>query len=426
VGAAVALIAAACGGSSDGGSSDSDASAPAQLPAVDEPATAAPREERPSQTPAATTPPADPGGRGVIAGIDTSIRSIELSQIEYDLFNGASITLDRIDESDITALIDVIPPLDTNRDLLDEDTRLRVGEVHYISAAEAAFLADDMTVLGYIADDGQAYAYSIAILNFHEIVNDTLGGRAVVITYCPLCRSGVVYERTLDGRVLTFGNSSALFQNDLVMFDRQTNSYWFQIGGEAVIGTLTGSRLVSLPSTMMPWASWRQQHPDTLVLSDSTGFSRPYDVDSLQGYEVAVNNLRLPFSVDADILADDRLMAGELVLGFESGEIARAYPLNQLGDAAVNDEVDGRPIVVFSAALGPSGAAYDPTIDGLRHTFEAADGGYRDIESGTQWNFAGLATEGELAGRQLTLLPSRTAFWFSYRSAFPNVSISFP
>jgi hypothetical protein len=298
--------------------------------------------------------------------------------------------------------------------------------VHYISAAEAAFLADDMTVLGYIADDGQAYAYSIAILNFHEIVNDTLGGRAVLITYCPLCRSGVVYERTLDGRVLTFGNSSALFQNDLVMFDRQTSSYWFQIGGEAVIGTLTGSRLTTLPSAMMPWASWLQQHPDTLVLSDATGFVRRYDVDSLLGYENAVNNLRLPFSVDAEILADDRLMAGELVLGIEIGETARAYPLNQLGDAAVNDEIDGQPIVVFSAALGPSGAAYDPTVDGARLTFESTVDGSRDIESGSQWNFAGLALEGDLAGRQLTLLPSRTAFWFSYLSAFPNVTVSLP
>ena len=210
------------------------------------------------------------------------------------------------------------------------------------------------------------------------------------------------------------------------MFDRQTSSYWFQIGGEAVIGTLTGSRLKTLPSAMMPWSSWRQQHPDTLVLSDSTGFSRPYDVDSLLGYENSVNSLRLPFSVDDEILADDRLMAGELVLGVEVAETARAYPLNQLGDAAVNDEIDGQPIVVFSAALGPSGAAYDPTVDAARLNFESTVDGFRDIETGSLWSFTGLATEGELAGRQLTLLPSRTAFWFSYRSAFPDVSVSSP
>jgi hypothetical protein len=426
VGATLALIAAACGGSDAPPSDGAAASATPSVPPGDT-ATSEPREDRPAQ-PADPTDPAsaDPGGRGVIAGIDTSIRSVDLSQIEYDLFNGASITLDRISESDIMALIDVIPPLDTNRDLLDEDTRLRVGEVHYIPAADADFLADDMSVLGYIADDGQAYAYSIAILNFHEIVNDTLGGRAVVITYCPLCRSGVVYERTLDGQVLTFGNSSALFQNDLVMFDRQTTSYWFQVGGEAVVGTLTGSRLTALPSVMMPWATWRQQHPDTLVLSDSTGFSRRYDVDSLLGYENSVNNLRLPFSVDDEILADDRLMAGELVLGVEVGETARAYPLNQLGDAAVNDDIDGQPIVIFSSAVGPSGAAYDPTLGDARLNFEFIGDAYRDVETRSLWDFTGLATEGELAGRRLTLLPSRTAFWFSYLSAFPSVTVSLP
>ena len=210
VAAALALVAAACGGASDASPSDSAAASAIPPTPSDDAATPTEREDGSARPADPTTAPADTADRGVIAGIDTSIRSIELSQIEYDLFNGASITLDRISESDITALIDVIPPLDTNRDLLDEDTRLRVGEVHYIPAADAGFLADDMTVLGYIADDGQAYAYSIAILNFHEIVNDSLGGRAVLITYCPLCRSGVVYERTLDGRVLTFGNSSAL------------------------------------------------------------------------------------------------------------------------------------------------------------------------------------------------------------------------
>lgn len=92
------------------------------------------------------------------------------------------------------------------------------------------------------------------VLNFRELVTDEIGGVPVLITYCPLCFSGVVFDREVDGLVLIFGNTSALYQSDLVMYDHQTGSYWFQVGGEAVMGTLTGARLKILPSTTMEWA----------------------------------------------------------------------------------------------------------------------------------------------------------------------------
>ena len=99
---------------------------------------------------------------------------------------------------------------------------------------------------------GEAFAYPINILNFHEMVNDTTGGIPLLATYCPQCFSGVVFSREVDGQTLTFGNTSALYQSDLVMYDHQTGSYWFQVGGEAVVGTLTRARLEPLPSATCP------------------------------------------------------------------------------------------------------------------------------------------------------------------------------
>ena len=245
--AVAALVAAACGS----GSGSGDAESGAATGTAGEPPPAEPATESPAA--AEQTLPDDPGGRGTLAGLDTSIRSVELADIHFDLFNGYSISLAEASEEGILALADLISPLDAARDLLPADVQNRVGTVRYISAEAATFLMPNMVVLGYIADDGQAYAYSLGILQFHELVNDTVGGRAILISYCPLCRSAVVYDRVVDGQVLTFGNTSALFQNDLVMFDRQTTSYWFQIGGEAVVGTLTGQRLTPLPSSLMPW-----------------------------------------------------------------------------------------------------------------------------------------------------------------------------
>ena len=134
-------------------------------------------------------------------------------------------------------------------------------------------------MLGYESGD-EAFAYPVNILNFHEMVNDVIGGDPVLITYCPLCVSGVVFSRAVDGQTLTFGNTSALYQSDLVMYDHQTGTYWFQVAGEAVVGTMTGSHLDSLPSATMPWGRWKSLHPDTPLLTGVerglvTLFARP-------------------------------------------------------------------------------------------------------------------------------------------------------
>lgn len=125
-----------------------------------------------------------------------------------------------------------------------------------------------------------------------------------------------------------------------------------------------------------------------------------------------------------DVLADDRLTLGTLVLGLEVGSEARAYTLAQIGDGALNDTLNGQALVVFALAQGHTGAEFDAVLDGRRLRFQWDGEAYRDEETGSRWSFDGHALEGPLAGQSLRALPARTAFWFSYCSALPQVTVA--
>jgi len=373
--AAGALIAAACGGSGDGAPDDSGG-----------------------------------GDRDTVAGIDLSLHNVPLADVHFDTFDGGSVPLSEIDDALVLSLVDAIPPIDAPR---------------YEDASGGDWLDGDDLVIGYIGANGGAWAFPVKILNLHEIVNDELDGVPILISYCPLCRSAVVYDRLLDGRELTFGNSSALYESDLVMFDRETNSYWWQVAGEAIVGTLTGSRLTTLPSTTLTWAQWLEEHPETLVLSRETGFPRSYDRDPFAGYRDQVNDERFPFPVSADAL-DGRLAAGDEVLGLTVGGESRAYSARALGNAAVSDTLGGEEIVVFSTENGPTAAAYLADTGDGKLSFSYADNQYRDAETGSVWNLSGEAVSGPLQGAALELLPSRYTFWFAYIAAFPDADVYAP
>ncbi len=351
------------------------------------------------------------GGRGLLGGTDTDDHSIDLADIHFDLFNGNSIPLSEITEEDLLDLRDRIPPLDNPI---------------YESALDATWLGPNDLVLGFIARDGQAYAYPAGILNFHEIVNTTIAGTPIVITFCPLCRSGVVYDRQLGERILSFGNTSALYQSDLVMYDRETLSYWFQAGGQAIVGELTGLSLKPKPSTLTSWAQRLAMNPQTLVLSRDT-FGNPsylevYERDPFLGLETRLNGGGFPFPV-TDAAIDDRLKPADLVLGIEIGSTSRTYAIAALGSSATNETLNGTPVVIFSLAEAPVAIAYSPELAGQELTFREENGRFIDAETGSVWLINGLAVFGPLEGVQLELLPSRTTFWFAHVAAFPDTTI---
>ncbi len=148
----------------------------------------------------------------------------------------------------------------------------------------AAFLRDDDAVLG-IARSGIARAYPVRILNWHEVVNDRFEDEAVVITFCPLCGTGVAFNARIEGRVLNFGVSGLLYNSDVLLYDRQTQSLWSQLLGQAISGPMKGHHLKMLPLSHTTWADWRKSHPATEVLSANTGMQRPYERDPYAGYE---------------------------------------------------------------------------------------------------------------------------------------------
>lgn len=170
---------------------------------------------------------------------------------------------------------------------------------------------DDEDVVFVLNSGGVTKVYPQRILNWHELVNDEIAGKPVTVSFCPLCGSAVTYERTVGDRVLDFGVSGMLFNSNLVMYDRQTDSLWQQIGGEAIVGEHFGMKLVAVPMDTMFWRQAREKWPNALVLTRSTGSIRDYSRNPYGDYE---QNDDLYFPVES---YDSRLSRKEIVFGFE-------------------------------------------------------------------------------------------------------------
>lgn len=287
----------------------------------------------------------------------------------------------------------------------------------YVGADEAPWLEPSHLILGY-ENNRDARAYPLLILNWHEIVNDQIGGKDVVITYCPLCRSGIVFDSEVDGRVLSFGNTGSLYESAMVMYDKQTESYWWQVGGLAIQGPLEGEELTRLPSVISTWREWKETHPDTLVLSRNTGYIRSYDVDSFAGYDRRDTPPGWPISN-----LDERLAPKEFVVGVSINGMAKAYPISIFGEAAVMDEVGGERLLIITKASEKLGVVFHASIDEAPLTFFLEDGELKDKETLSIWNSAGVAVEGPMEGRRLTQVPNSTEFWFAWALAHPNTEI---
>lgn len=285
--------------------------------------------------------------------------------------------------------------------------------------------------------EGAWRAYPIQILVWHEIVNDEVAGKPVTITFCPLCHTAIAFDRELDGRVLDFGTTGNLRQSDLVMYDRQTESWWQQATGRGIVGRLSGSQLEFLPSQLISWQQFKALHPDGKVLSRVTGHPRDYGRNPYPGYDTLDSD---PFLLEDKTLIDGRLSPKVRVLGVVRDGKAAAYPFPLLTqEPVVNDEVGNAPIVVLWAPGTVSGlgaptvaggeavgaaTAFQRELDGRVLTFQhAADGVMRDVETGSTWNFDGLATDGELAGAQLRQVVTDSPFWFAWAIFRPDTRI---
>jgi len=219
-----------------------------------------------------------------------------------------------------------------------------IDEPKFVSVDEADEWLEDREPVIELELEGEARAYPIQILIWHEIVNDTVAGRPVAVTFCPLCNTALVFDRELDGQVLDFGTTGNLRSSDLVMYDRQTESWWQQFGGDAVVGELAGAELEHIPARIVAWEDFAARHPGGDVLSRDTGHNRAYGANPYRGYD-DVDSGPLFGAGNSD---DDRLAPKERVVFIERGDDAVAVPftaLEKLGRVEV--EVGGESLEVI-------------------------------------------------------------------------------
>jgi len=254
------------------------------------------------------------------------------------------------------------------------------------AAAAAGWLRDGDAVFGVYLG-GEARAYPLRILDWHEMANDVVGGVPVALAYCTLCGSGVLFDARAGGRRFEFGSSGFLFRSNKLMYDRQTKTLWNHLTGEPVIGELAGSgtRLTRLPVVITSWGEWRRQHPRTTVLSQATGHQRPYHAGAAYGRYFASTGTMFPVWQKSGAL-HDKARVFTLVLDGR----AKAYALEALNDAGgvLNDELAGRALVVHyrdavgRVALTPrwgTGYANDLTIEAARDAIRGQRGLLREL-----------------------------------------------
>jgi hypothetical protein len=312
-----------------------------------------------------------------------------------------------------------------------------VDEPRFDTIDEVDWLDDNEPVLA-VTIGGESRAYPVQIMIWHEIVNDQIAGVPVSVTYCPLCNSALVFDRRLTGpdgaeRLVSFGTSGLLYNSDLLMYDRQTESLWSQLIGLGVAGVLTGVELDRYPVQTLSYADWREQNPDGLVLNRITGQERNYGANP---YELYDQESDTPFLFDGD--ADDRLPPKRRVVGVATPDGSQAVAVDHAllqSEGVVPVTFDGRELVAVmvsgAASALDSGtiaegrtvgstAVLDPVVDGQRLTLTAADAGLTDAETGSTWTLAGTATSGPLAGSTLEVVPHTDPFWFAWAAFYPD------
>ncbi len=338
---------------------------------------------------------------------DEWLTDFSLHTVPYDQFLSGGVPRDGI------------PPLDNPQ---------------FESIEEADTWLEDVQPVVALEINGAARAYPLAILTWHEIANDTLGGVPVSVTFCPLCNSAVAFDRRVGDAVLDFGVSGNLRHSDLVMWDRQTESWWQQLTGEGIVGAYAGYQLELVPAQLVSWRDFKAAFPEADVLSRETGYIRDYGNNPYYGYDEPG---QWPFLFRG--LPDERLLPMERVAALELDGQPVAFPFLVLERERVVHYPEGQPgIVVFfqsgtASALDQSRIAdsrdvgatgvFEATHEGRALTFRSENGGFVDEQTGSTWNVLGQAVAGPLTGQSLTPVVHGSHFWFAWAAFAPETVV---
>ena len=395
----------------------------------------------PSPTPTVETPIAVVSPTAVVAEPDVDGESELPDFMRYGWetdFSKHTVPYDEIRPAG--PIRDGIPPLDDPK---------------FASASDPPdYLGDDEPVIS-LDINGERRAYPLAVMVKHEIVNDEVGGRHVTVTYCPLCNTGIAFDRTIDGRVLDFGTTGHLRNSNLIMWDRQTQTWWQQTTGEAIVGELSGALLTFIPVQIISWQAFRDAFPEGLVLTRDTGYDFVYESPPYGGYDVLVS-----LDPESGLFGEHGVQPKDRVVSLIVGGKSIAYPFSLLEERPViNDTFEGRDIVVFfvggtispfpeqvdetlsagltALAMGVevpergelsfrtvgSTAVFSPTVDGRKLTFEERAGQIVDRETGSSWDILGRAVAGPMKGKTLEPVVHGNDFWFSWVAFHPDTEV---
>lgn len=313
-----------------------------------------------------------------------------------------------------------------------------INAPRFVSISEADEWLKPLEPVVQVQVGEDARAYPIQILIWHEIVNDTVGDEPLIVTFCPLCNTAIAFKRTVDGQVLKFGTTGRLRYSNLIMYDRQTETWWQQATGEAIAGELTGTQLEFYPATIISWQDFKATYPQVKVLSRETGYPRDYGHNPYIGYD-DVNNPPFLYQGPA---TPDQLPPVARVLTVDLNGEAVAYPYEMLEKiSVVNDTVGGEEVVVLwqAGTVSPldssttasgrdvgTAAAFSRVVNGQTLTFMFDDGIIQDEETDSTWNVLGTATSGPLMDTQLSPVVSINHFWFSWAAFKPETRIYQP
>jgi len=375
----------------------------------------------------------NPGGPTKVGKAVRSSRSIPLFVVMAFALGGCGGVRDQIGAApapegfDERELIDVLPP----------GAVPAIDRPRFESPASAGERLQDADPVAVLRIGEDARAYPLAILLWHEVVNDTVAGEPVAVTYSPLAGAALAFRRTVNGRALTFAASGKLYRTNLVMYDRQTTSLWPQLLGAAALGPYTGRVLEPAPLQVASFGDFRTSYPDGAVLTAETGSARVYGTTPYAGYDSRPG----PSGAFFTLSADRRAKAMDAVVGVTSGTDARAYPFSALESSGgvVQDRIGDTEVVVFWRSgtrsvldtpliadahdVGSAGV-FVPEVDGRRLEFTGSAEGARDRETGSSWTVLGLAIAGPLKGARLVPVTHAASLWFAW-SAFRRATTVF-
>jgi hypothetical protein len=310
-----------------------------------------------------------------------------------------------------------------------------IDDPRFTSVAIADEYLEDVEPVIFLQIGNDARAYPLQIMTWHEIVNDVVGEVPVTVTFCPLCNTAIAFERNFQDLTLDFGTTGRLRFSNLIMYDRQTETWWQQATGEGIAGQFAGEQLTFLPASIIGWGEFKENFPDGQVLSKDTGFQRSYGQNPYGGYD-NINNSPFLFrgpQTPGELPAMARVLTVEL-----DGE-AVAYPYQILQETGViNDVIAGEEVVIFwqpgtASALDTTiiaqgedvgaAASFSRVLDGQTLTFSYDGETITDDQTRSEWDVFGQATSGELAGSQLEPVVSVNHFWFSWAAFKPETRI---